>query len=157
MLRGVPMFITFIHTGRPGHQSGPLVGQMINQSIRSTNRVRCQPKTDSYVHEKACQNINGFFADFMMVKWSCCSALCFNIHITADTSGNRLKFYRLPRSTELQRECSNILQTTGINRKSAYICSQHWSKGFREIVKGLPDVPAHESQIARLRINLKKA
>ena len=94
--------------------------------------------------------------DFI-VKWSCCSALRFNNHRTTDTSGNKLKFYRLPRSTELQREYSRILQTTGINWNSAYICSQHWSKGFRENVEDLPDVPAHESQIARPRIKLEKA
>ena len=98
-----------------------------------------------------------YFTDFMMVKWSCCSALCFNNHRTSDASGNKLKFYRLPRSTELQREYSRILQTTGINWNSAYICSQHWSKGFRENVDDLPDVPAHESQIERLRIKLEKA
>ena len=95
--------------------------------------------------------------DFIMVKWSCCSVLCFNNHRTTDTSGNKLKFYRLPRSTELQREYSRILQTTGINWNSAYICSQHWSKGFRENVEDLPDVRAHESQIARLRTKLEKA
>ena len=39
----------------------------------------------------------------------------------------------------------------------ACICSQHWSKGFRENVEDLKDVPAHESQIARLRIKLEKA
>ena len=70
---------------------------------------------------------------------------------------NKLKFYRLPRSTELQREYTRILQTTGINWNSAYICSQHRSKGFRENIEDLPDVPAHESQIARLRIKLEKA
>ena len=95
--------------------------------------------------------------DFIMVKWSCCSALFFNNHRTTDTSGNKLKFYRLPRVTELQREYSRILQTTGINWNLAYICSQHRSKGFRENVEDLPDVPAHESQIARLRIKLEKA
>ena len=97
------------------------------------------------------------YTDFMMVKWSCCSALWFNNHIISNASGNKLKFYCLPRSTELQREYSRILQTTGINWNSAYICSQHWSKGFRENVKDLPDVPAHESQIARLQIKLEKA
>ena len=93
----------------------------------------------------------------MMVKWRCCSALCFNNHRTSGASENKLKFYRLPRNTELQREYSRILQTTGINCNSANICSHHWSKGFRENVEDLPDVPAHESQIARLRIKLEKA
>ena len=95
--------------------------------------------------------------DFIIVKWSCCTALCFNNHRTTDTSGNKLKFYHLPRSTELQREYSRILQTTCINWNSAYICSQHWSKSFRENVEDLPDVRAHESQIARLRTKLEKA
>ena len=89
------------------------------------------------------------------MKWSCCSALRFNNHRTSDALGNKLKFYRLPRSNELQREYSRILQTTGINWNSAHISSQHWSKGFRKNVEDLPDVPAHQSQIARLRIKLE--
>ena len=85
-------------------------------------------------------------ADFMMVKWT-----------ISDASGSKLKFYRLPRSTELQKEYSRIFQTTGINWKSVCIWSQHWSKGFRENVENIPDVLAHGSKIARLRIKLERA
>ena len=92
-------------------------------------------------------------------EMSCCSALCFNNHRTSDALGNELKFYRLPRSTELQREYLRILQTTGINWNSAVLTSVRSTggKGFREHFEDLPDVPAHESQIARLRIKLEKA
>ena len=44
-----------------------------------------------------------------------------------------------------------------MNWNSGYTCPQHWSKGFRKNVEDLPDVPAHESQIERLRIKLEKA
>ena len=85
-----------------------------------------------------------------MVKWSCCSSLCFNSYLTFDENGEKLKFYRLPRDEETQRQYKKILKTEGINWKNGHICAEHWSEGERKNTSHFPDVPVPQSQLEKL-------
>ena len=76
-----------------------------------------------------------------MPKWSCCSSLCFDNYQTKDENVEPLKYYRLPRDKNLQKEYQKILNTSGINWKQGHICCQHWSCGERKTPTTLPDVP----------------
>ena len=127
------MWVSYFRLWVAGPHSFPLPSFILGGL--GTSLIHCGDKWSIYQSDQMNELsiLQAKATDFIMVKWSSCSALCFNNHRTTDTSGNKLKFYHLPRSTELQREYSRILQATGINWNSAYICSQHWSKGFRQV------------------------
>ena len=93
-----------------------------------------------------------------MVKWFCCSAFCTNNFRTRNPQGELIKFYRLPRDPEVQASYTRILQTTGINWHSGYICVEHWSRGYRENASAdVPDIPVLASQLLTLEKKLKQA
>ena len=81
-----------------------------------------------------------------MGKWYCSSSLCFNNFNSKCKNGLPMKYYRLPRSVEIQAEYRNILKTTSINWKSGHICAAHWSNGVRSNTNDLPDIPVPDDQ-----------
>ena len=89
-----------------------------------------------------------------MVNWSCCSSLCFNNHSSVDENGQKLKYYRVPRSDEeIQRQYMKILKTEGINWQNGHICAEHWYDGERKDSTHLPDIPVPQSQMKKLTEN----
>ena len=90
-----------------------------------------------------------------MVHWYYCSALCTNNHRTILPDGSKVKKYTLPRNEDLQQKYTSILKTSGINFNTGYICSEHWSKGYRESTADLPDVPVPSSQFLKLQESVK--
>ena len=59
----------------------------------------------------------------IMVKWFCCSALCFNNYKSRDSNGETLKYYRLPREERIQAEYCKIIQISVVNwgKKVTYV------------------------------------
>ena len=87
-----------------------------------------------------------------MVKWFCCSAFCTNNFRKRNLQGESIKFYRLP------RDHTRILQTTGVNWHSGHICTEHWSRGYREnATADFPDIPVPAYQLVALEKRLKQA
>ena len=97
------------------------------------------------------QNFKSFslftLAVVTMVNWSCSSALCANNFRTKDENGEKIKYYRLPRDPEIQRQYESILHTKGMNFENGHICSEHWSSGERNNTNHLPDIAVPPSQI----------
>ena len=90
-----------------------------------------------------------------MVHWYCCSARCTNNHSTILPDGCKVKKYRLPRNEDLQQKYTSILKTSGIYFNTGKICSEHWSKGYRESTADLPDVPVPSFQFIKLQEPIK--
>ena len=73
--------------------------------------------------------------------WNCAATLCTN---SWRTKKEQLKYYRLKeiaKCPEKRREYSKILKIKGTDFDHGFICSAHWSKGGREIIDDLPDLP----------------
>jgi hypothetical protein len=85
----------------------------------------------------------------MMVKWSCASVLCFNNYASKDSSGQLLKFYRLPRLESVQKIYMKLFMTSGMNWENGHICGDHWSKE-RENSNVLPDIIIPENQYEKI-------
>ena len=94
-----------------------------------------------------------------MGKSYCSSSLCFNNFNFKSKNGLPMKYYRLPRSVEIQAEYRKILKTAGINWKSGHICAAHWSNGVRSNTNDLPYIAVPEDQLQKIHskyINAKK-
>ena len=73
--------------------------------------------------------------------WNCAATLCTN---SWRTKNKQLKYYRLKeiaKCPEKRREYGKILKNKGTDFDNGYICSAHWSKGERENIDDLPDLP----------------
>ena len=90
------------------------------------------------------------------MKWFCSSSLCFNNFKTKKANGDTLKYYRLPRDPNLQRQYQAVLKTAGLNWKSGHLCEEHWSS-VRAQSSDIPDVPAPHSQLVKLEEKYEKA
>ena len=73
-------------------------------------------------------------------KWVSPSLLCCNDFRTKTHTGNKIECCGLPKNPETQVEYHKILKITGINQDKGHICSEHWSKGFRDSSGDFPDV-----------------
>ena len=92
-----------------------------------------------------------------MGKKYCSSSLCFNTFRSKNSAGLPIKFHRLSKTLNLQKEYKRIFKTDGFNWKYGYICCEHWSKGERESPDDLPDVPVPDSQYQTLKLKLTRA
>ena len=92
-----------------------------------------------------------------MVHWSCSSALCFNNYKTVDGSGEKVRYYRLPRDKRTQAAYQNFFKTSGFNWKYGFICAVHWSSGERKSSGDLPDVVLTKDQYELLKLKYKRA
>ena len=92
-----------------------------------------------------------------MVHWNCSSALCFNNFKSLDKSGNPVKYYKLPKDKKLQREYMKFFKTSGMNWKSGYICSAHWSTGSRASPSNIPDIAVTVEQFKLLKLKFERA
>lgn len=73
--------------------------------------------------------------------WHCAAALCTN---SWRTKNKHLKYYRLKEIANLpdkRREYNKILKNKGIDFNRDFICSVHWSRGERQNLNDLPDLP----------------
>ena len=80
-----------------------------------------------------------------MPHWNCSSSLCFN------TSSSKLKYYRLPRNPNIQREYKRLFKTEGWNWREGFICCEHWENKLRKTSSDLPNVIVPSSQIEKLK------
>ena len=73
--------------------------------------------------------------------WNCAAALCTN---SWRTTKDNLTYYRLSTISscpEKKPKYEQILKNKGVNFKKDFICSEHWSSGYRKDIEDLPDVP----------------
>ncbi len=91
-----------------------------------------------------------------MVKWSCASSLCFN-NYSSVFEKPWLTGYRLPRKVHLKNAYCKLFKTQGMNFKSGFICSEHWSDNVRVNTEHLPDVIVPSSQLEKLKTKLDNA
>lgn len=73
--------------------------------------------------------------------WNCAAALCTN---SWRTKKDNLTYYRLSTISscpEKKRDYGEILKNKGVDFRKDFICSEHWSRGFRKDINDLPDVP----------------
>ena len=73
--------------------------------------------------------------------WHCAAMLCTNFWCTKNKD---LKYYRLKEIVDCpqkRRKYNKILKNKGIDLKRDFICSVHRSKGERENLNDLPDLP----------------
>ena len=73
--------------------------------------------------------------------WNCAATLCTN---SWRTKNKQLKYYRFKefaKCPEKRHEYSKILKNKGTDFDHGIICSAHWSKGERENIDDLPNLP----------------
>ena len=67
-------------------------------------------------------------------------------------TGDKIKYYRLPKNPKTQNEYQNILMTTDINWDKGHIFAKHWAKGNWGNTEDLPDIIAPNSQILKMEV-----
>lgn len=83
--------------------------------------------------------------------WNCAAAICTN-YWRAKLEG--LQYYRLSdvaQCKDKQHAYSKVLMNKGVDFKRDFICSVHWSKGFRENSDDLPDRACHPDYVNKQR------
>ena len=83
--------------------------------------------------------------------WNCAAALCTNSW-RANLEG--LQYYRLSdvaQCKDKQHAYSKVLMNKAVDFKRDFICSVHWSRGFRENLDHLPDRACHPDYVNKQR------
>ena len=62
-----------------------------------------------------------------------------------------MKYYRLPRKTDIQQNYINIFKTDGWIWKNGHICCQHWKDNVRQSTDHLPEIIVPLGQLEKLK------
>ena len=79
--------------------------------------------------------------------WNCAAALCTN---SWRTKLEGLQYYRLSdfaQCKDKQHAYNKVLMNKAVDFKRDFICSVHWSKGFRDNLDDLPDRACHPDYV----------
>lgn len=94
-----------------------------------------------------CTNAQGKETKEGREHWNCAAALCTN---SWRTKLEELQYYRLSdfaQYKDKQHAYNKVLMNKAVNFKRDFICSVHWSKGFRDNLDDLPDTACHPDYV----------